>query len=210
MKQGYLSQAWLVLVMALCVGAALAGVHVTLNDLIVNNAEADALSRVPSLIPAADPDKTRATRPETIEVPKDGGTRDYRAYRAIDKDGRLVGWVIKAGGEGFAGRIELLIAVDPAAGTILGLAVLEQKESPTIGDKIARPDFQNRFANKKTHPELAVVKGEPKAANEIRALTGATISSRAVTSIVNEAVGDVAAELARRASSPTVAAEGKP
>ncbi len=210
MKQGYLSQAWLVLVMALCVGAALAGVYVSLNERILSNAEADALSRVPSLIKSADPGKTRATKPEIITVARpDGTTLEYRVYRAIDKGDQLAGWVIKAGGEGFAGRIELLIAVDPTVETILGLAVLEQKESPTVGDKIAKPFFQDRFANKKTRPALAVVKGEASKPNEIRALSGATISAQAVTTIVNAALGDLAAELAKRAGAAP-AAGGRP
>ena len=106
MKSHYLRDAWLVLVIALAVGASLAGVHAVLNDRIQANAEAEALSRVPQLIREADRARTGQARPEEIPVVRSDGTKvSYKVYRALDKVGRLIGWVVKTSGQGFGGTM---------------------------------------------------------------------------------------------------------
>lgn len=205
MKDSYLGQAWLVIVMSVSVGGALAGVYVTLNDRIQANAEADALARVPDLIAQADRQKTSEGTGEDVAIERADGTKTvYRVYRAVSAEGRPFGWVIRAGGDGFAGRIELLIAVDQQASRIVGLDVLDQKESPTVGDRIVSLDFRRRFFDppKATGQPLKLVKDPPKAPDQVQAISGATISSRAVTDIVNRAVGDLRQELARRGRTP--------
>jgi electron transport complex protein RnfG len=199
-RDSYLGQAWLVIVMALVVGAALAGLHATLNERIQANAEAEALSGVPGLVSGADAVQSARTRPEEIAVARPDGTRAvYKVYRALDKDGRQVGWAVKAAGEGFAGTIELLLGLDAQADTLVGLVVLAQKETPNLGERIKQDEFRGRLAGKKTDAPLIVVKGPPKAQNQVQAISGATISSRSVCAIVNAAVADLRAELKARA-----------
>ena len=102
---------------------------------------------------------------------------------------------IIAGGQGYADKIELIIGLDPSADTISGLFVLQQKETPGLGNKIIFPHWRNQFIRKKTNTPLVVTKGKSQTPNAIDAVTGATISSRSVTGIVNRTIGDVKGRL---------------
>jgi electron transport complex protein RnfG len=68
--------------------------------------------------------------------------------------------------------------------------VLDQKETPGLGDNITTAGFRDRFRNAPTGQPLAVVKADPSRDNEIRALSGATISSESVAAIVNNALAN--------------------
>ena len=80
-----------------------------------------------------------------------------------------------------------LIGLDANAETITGLFVLDQKETPALGDNIKKPEFCDRFRGKAAGEMVAAVKGNPEG-NQIQAITGATVSSSAVCTIVNNAV----------------------
>ena len=93
-----------------------------------------------------------------------------------------------ASGVGFADRIELLIGTDARLTTLTGLYVLDQKETPGLGDYIAQPEFRQRFADRPLVQLLELVKHEPSSPHEVQAISGATVSSQSVCSIVNEAI----------------------
>jgi electron transport complex protein RnfG len=181
-KGGYIKQAWLVLALGGCFGAALAGVHAGLGGKIEANKLADTLGQIPSLVPGAVEGKAevRIGRP---------------VYRAVDSAGRCVGWVLPAAGQGFADRIQLLIGLDAQARTITGLYVLEQKETPGLGNRVEEPAWRGQFAGKLASRPLAVTKADKPGEGEIHAVTGATISSQSVTDIVNDAVAKFRGEL---------------
>ncbi len=184
MRNNYIAQAWLVIVLGLVFGGALAGVQAALSDRIAQNKLEEALSQIPALVPGA-------TKEASTEV-EVGGARVFRAGAA---SGQL-GWVIPCGGQGFGDRIELLVGVDRGVERITGLYVLEQKETPGLGNKIADARlFRNQFAGKTATRYLVVTKQGAKTDYEIDAITGATISSMAVCGIVNETLGRLRAEL---------------
>jgi len=200
-KNSNFAQAWLILVLALIFGAALAAVQVNLSQTIKNNKLKETLERIPELVwGAAKAGKIQNQNPAveiapgTVTVEKDGRTSYYQLYRVSLAD-RLSGWVVKAGGQGYADKIELLIGLDPAAKTITGLFILEQKETPGLGNKISHPRWRNQFISKNTAEPLTVVKGKSPTSNSIDAVTGATISSRSVTGIVNRTIEDIKGRL---------------
>lgn len=182
MKNSHLGQAWLVIALALCFGAALAGVQAALQPRIEANKTADTLGQIPRIVPGA-------VRGE--EALADG----RRVYRALDAAGRAVGWVVPASGQGFADRVELLVGFDAAVERTTGLYVLDQKETPGLGNKIADPGWRAQFEGKPVRGPLAVVKREASAPNEVQAVTGATISSESVVRIVNRAAARSRASL---------------
>jgi len=185
-QRGYLRQAWLVLLLALFYGGALAGVQVGLGPRIAENKRNETYRVIPEIVPGADQTKTVEHR-----VTGEGG-RERRVYRAFSSGGAPVGWVIPASGQGFADRIDLLVGTDAALETITGLYVLDQKETPALGNLIVEPDFRDQFADKSAHAPLVVVKDEPSpGSNQIRALSGATISSESVATIVNDALANL-------------------
>lgn len=183
MKTNPLADAWLVLVLAMAFGASLAAVQAALKPRIDANKLNDTMSQVPVLVQGA-------SRGERILV------GDTPVYRAVDVAGMLVGWVVPASGQGFADRIELLVGLDATAARITGLYVLDQKETPGLGDNVTREDWRKQFVGKPTTPPLQVRKGAAQAPHEIEAVTGATISSESVTAIVNAAVRTLRDQLA--------------
>lgn len=190
-RQGYLRQAWLVILLACIYGGALAGVQTTLAPRIAENKRLETYGVIPRLIEGAVVENTVAL---TVEA-ADG--RIHRAYKALDGEGRQLGWVLPATGQGFVDRIELLIGLDVELTRITGLYVLDQKETPGLGDLIRDEDFAARFQNAPVEPPLQVVSSEAGGAGEIRAVSGATISSWAVCEIVNKTIAELREPLLR-------------
>ena len=179
--KGYIRQAWLVLILATCFGAALAVVHIAWQGRIDENKRNEIYDQIPVLVPGADKELTEKLSIDGREV--------YKAF-ARSTDGQLVhvGWVVPASGRGFVDRIELLIGLNVPADTITGLYVLEQKETPGLGSKITGK-FREQFARKDPAEPLEITKAVPEeATNQIRAVAGATVSSRSVCEVVNAAL----------------------
>ncbi|MEJ2158119.1 MAG: FMN-binding protein [Desulfobacteraceae bacterium] len=194
-KNSNLVQAWLVLLLALCFGSALAAVQVQLSDTIAENKLNETLEQVPALIwnEAPAPETVQIT-PGTLSVEKQGQASSYTLYR-VAKDDKVAGWVVKAGGQGYADKLELLVGVDADVRKITGLFVLEQKETPGLGNKVIEPDWRGQFTGKATETPLEVVKGHGEGPATIDAITGATISSRSVTNIVNATIANLKGKL---------------
>jgi electron transport complex protein RnfG len=127
----------------------------------------------------------RDRAPAVVAAPAPGEPVVYAGYGA---DGALVGYAIPAEGPGFQDTISLLFGWNPATRRIVGLQILESRETPGLGDKIYKDQrWLNDFRDLAGEPKVVVVKGGTSAPNEIDAITGATISSKAVASIVNGA-----------------------
>lgn len=124
-------------------------------------------------------------------------------YRIAMKDEQVIGYVASGHATGYSSVLEVMVGVDKDF-VIQGVKVLYQKETPGLGDKVEeilskktwstiiagtspdepglRPWFQVQFGGKKFPVEV------DKDGGQIEAITGATISSRAVCTAVNEAV----------------------
>lgn len=194
-KNSNLVQAWLVLLLALCFGSALAAVQVQLSDTIAANKLNETLAQVPALIwDKAPPPESVQITPGTLNVEKNGRASTYTLYR-VNQDSKTAGWVVKADGQGYGDKLELLIGTDADVQKITGLFVLEQKETPGLGNRISEPQWRNQFVGKSTANPLEVVKGKGQGPATIDAITGATISSRSVTNIVNATIGNLRGRL---------------
>lgn len=197
-KRGsYVGQAWLVILLGLVYGGALAGVQTTLGPRIDENRKKETYDVIPLLVDGVD-------KANCVELTVEGTSgEEARVYKAVAADGTHRGWVLPAGGQGFNDRIELLIGLDAELSTITGLYVLDQKETPGLGEYITGESFRGQFAGKPIDGPLAVVKSDAKATREIRAVSGATISSESVTGIVNKAIADFKEPILRQATPDT-------
>ncbi len=175
MKSNYLKDAWLVIALCLVFGAALAGVQGALQPRVEANKLADTLGQIPALVPGA-----VSGEAETV-----GG---MRTFRALDASQNEVGRVLAASGQGFADRIELLVALNRAGDTITGLYIVDQKETPGLGDFITKEKWRAQFAGKPATKRLSVTKTGAQRPEQVDGVTGATISSEAVVTIVNAAI----------------------
>ena len=182
-----LVEAWLVLVLSLVFGAALAAVELGFGgkagDLQL------ALDQVPTLVPGA-----KSGEPDESAVP------GRQVVRALDGGGKLVGWVVSGQGQGYADKVDVLVGLDPKASQVTGVYVLRHKETPGLTDGLTSPEFLGQFAGIGTDQTLDARQAPAdKATGVIQALTGATISSDAVCTIVNETVAAAKAPLASAA-----------
>jgi electron transport complex protein RnfG len=113
-------------------------------------------------------------------------------YAACDKHGKLVGYAISHEGPGFQDTIVLIYGFDPISKSVVGMKVLESRETPGLGDKIYKDEdwVRQNFRTLQIAPQINVIKpkpGQKKAPNEVDAITGATISAVAVANIINQA-----------------------
>ncbi len=127
--------------------------------------------------------------------------KDAESFKAVDgkdgwfqaiKGGKVIAYVVPASGKGYAGKIEMLAGVT-TEGKAIDFKVLKHAETPGLGDKMVGDKFRKQFANKDPK-DMEVVK-VPTDKN-IQALTGATITTRAVTTGMRDAVEAVAAYVA--------------
>jgi len=125
-------------------------------------------------------------------------------YGGYDEQGDFVGYAMPAAGPGFQDTIGILYGYKPGEKIVVGMEVLESRETPGLGDKIYKDAvFVGGFSALSVEPEIvAVKKGTKSQANEIDAITGATISSKAVVRIINEAHAEWSAQLPAPGSEP--------
>jgi electron transport complex protein RnfG len=119
-----------------------------------------------------------------------------RVYRGWSASGAPVGVAIVGEGPGYADVIRLIFGWDPERRVLLGMKVLESKETPGLGDKIEKDaPWVGQFAG----AEPPLVAAKPGSAGEdpsrIDTITGATISSRAVVRIIDDALARLAPAL---------------
>ncbi len=101
------------------------------------------------------------------------------------RDGQEVGYAIRVISKGYADPIEIMVGIDKA-GAIQGIKILASAETPGLGDNASDPSFTDKFKGKDA--ALTVSTSGNAGDDEISAITGATITSVAVTNGVNKAI----------------------
>jgi electron transport complex protein RnfG len=128
----------------------------------------------------------------TAEVPASVDTTTLERVFAGYND-ELIGYAIVAAEPGFADVITLIFGYDVGNQRVLGMKVLDNKETPGLGDKIVKDtNFVAEFlgvATPLTGVKPGAGKGQP---NEVDMITGATISSRTVIGIINHKLEKIA------------------
>lgn len=109
-------------------------------------------------------------------------------WYAAEKAGKAIAYVVPAESKGYGGTIKMLVAVS-AEGKVIDYNILSSNETPGLGENASKDSFRNQF-NGKQLDDLSVVK-DPSNEKSIQAMTGATITSKAVTGAVKEAVENV-------------------
>jgi electron transport complex protein RnfG len=128
------------------------------------------------------PPFTNNPNDEMYKLPTNGG--DSLEVYPAKMDGELVGLAVRTySTKGFSGKISLAAGFKPD-GTIINIIVLEQKETPGLGTKMAEPGFKDQFIGKNPSDFSLKVK---KDGGKVDAITAATISSRAFCDAVQKA-----------------------
>jgi electron transport complex protein RnfG len=114
---------------------------------------------------------------------------EFEVYKVKNENAEELGYALVYEGNGFQGKIRLICGLSKDLEKILALEILEQVETPGLGTKVTETPFTDQFKQLKTSPNINWVKGVPPSEpNEIQAITGATISSKAVVTIINSGI----------------------
>lgn len=164
-------------------GGILAGVFHVADPLIQANREKELKEAIFVVLPEAKDYKVLEK-----EVDKEKVT----VYKGIDADGKAVGLAFIADGGGFQGNIRIMVGLSLDYLKLKGIKVLEQNETPGLGNRIKEPAFEGQFKGLEIKPKVEYIKyRKPEKPNQIQAITGATISSDAVVKNINNAVEKV-------------------
>lgn len=165
--------------LAICVVIALslAFVNRLTKDTIKQRAEKDAMEQRMQVMNTAQSFKE-------IEDWKDKDESGLirEAYAAYDGE-QLVGYVFSASPKGYGGEIKVTVGIG-SDGKISGVRIGDNRETPGLGTKVLEDDFIGQYYGKGIQKVFKVVKSSPQADNDIEAISGATISSKAVTNAV--------------------------
>lgn len=124
----------------------------------------------------------------------------------------ILGYIFQTVGTGYSGDINIMAGMTQD-GTITGLRVITQSETPGLGARCTEvlkdetildviqgkkssavrnttPWFMQRFEGKSVR-ELNIVKGSPKSGNDVQAITGATITSKAIMQAVKSTASKI-------------------
>lgn len=115
-----------------------------------------------------------------------GSPEAVKEVQEGSKEGASSGYCITVTPKGYGGPIEIVVGITPD-GTIRAIRILNQTETPGLGAKAADDSFLRQYSEKQVE-SLAVVKAPPSAPEQIQAISGATITSEAVTAGVNTAL----------------------
>jgi len=185
----FIEESWLVIALGVVFAVMLAGAQSGLIGRIKVNQAAALETAISDVVPGT------ASSEDVPTTDLDVG-KEVHIYKCLDADGKLVGWAIDTTGPGFIDKIRVVAGLSPDLSKIYAMTALEQLETPGLGNKIKGP-WANQFRNKSANEPLKVVKGNPGAANEIQAITGATYSSTYVTDIINNITQKIRPELAK-------------
>lgn len=166
----------------LVIALALAGTNMLTEDIIAAAAAEAKAATCFEVIPAEE----YCYLSDELE-----GYDDYDVYLAVH-DGRVVGAAVTTATKGYGGDVQVMTGIDEN-GCVTGVSVLAHSETAGLGANAAKPSFLDQFITGEDQPRpsgFAVVKD----GGEIDAVTAATISSRAVSNAVSEALS-VFAEL---------------
>lgn len=119
-----------------------------------------------------------------------------KVYLGYDAGGNPMGFAVVADGFGFQDKITVIFGYDPEANQVLGMKILDQKETPGLGNKVEEMPFVGEF-NGVTAPIEGVKPdrntGDP---HQVDMITGVTISSKAVIKIINDRLAELGTLLA--------------
>lgn len=106
---------------------------------------------------------------------------------AVDSSGNVLGYVVSfTGSAGYGGDIEMSLGVD-TAGVITGFEVISNSETAGLGANCTNAEFKDQFKGISTSGILYTKSGKKEGSDpaEIDALSGATVTTKAVTKSVN-------------------------
>ena len=159
-------------VICFVVTACLAGTNAATKTAIEKQKEADTVKSQQAVLPEATSFE-QAKGSKTCFVGKKGSD--------------VVGYVVTTEANSYGGQIQVMTGIDKD-GKITGVNLLSTSDTPGLGLNAQKDSFRDQYKQKAPTKGFEVVKGGGAKDGQINAITGATITSKAVTSAVNDAI----------------------
>ena len=156
-------------IICLVVTALLAGTNFITKDIVAERAAATAQASRKQVLPAA-------ASFEEVTIAEEGNGM----YAGLDAAGEVVG-------KGYGGAVNVMTGMTKD-GEITAVTLVSHSETPGLGAKAGNDAFISQYQGAAPQGGFAVTKNAPTADSQVQAVTGATITSKAVTSAVNEAI----------------------
>jgi electron transport complex protein RnfG len=189
MKETILKNGVMLTVFAVITTALIALTYFGTADRIEAQQQAKLLEVLNEVVPKNMHDNALYADCIEVDAAALGGNKPHLVYRAT-LNGEPKALVLEATApDGYSGNIELVIGVDTSM-TVLGVRVIEHKETPGLGDKIelAVSDWIRSFSGRTYSQQTEKVWQVKKDGGEFDQFTGATITPRAVVSSVTRAL----------------------
>ncbi len=192
-KGGFMKDAAILFAITLIAGFCLGGVYEITKMPIEQAKQAAKIAAYKEVLPDASDFKEDgmaekiAASAEDLMAQGFGNVYIDTAAQAVDASGNPVGYVVSSTSkDGFGGEVKLSVGIN-GEGVVTGIAFLSISETPGLGMNATGEEFKGQFAGKNADV-LSVTKTGAPAENEIQAMSGATITSSAVTNAVNAAI----------------------
>lgn len=164
-------------IICLVVSALLALTNMLTKEPIAKNAKEKADNAMKSVCAYAE---------EFEEI--DCGQAELICYKAKDSQGSTKGYAISSSAKGYGGDISVMVGINEQ-GEVTGVEILSHNETPGLGANCTTENFRADFLQKAFDGNFSVTKnGDGGQDGKVDAITGATISSKAVTEAVNKAL----------------------
>ncbi len=188
-----------VILITMCAGVALAFVNAVTAGPIEASKKAEKANALSEVMPKFDND------PTTDIHTKEAGGQPLVFYVGRDATEGVTGWGIESGTEtGYSGLLSLVFGIDDD-GKVQGIRMLEMRETPGLGTKVGDADYIEQYLGKGLDDfDFRVQKD----GGQVEAISGATITSRAVSLCVTQGLEEYKSSF--KGKSPPPPAEAKP
>ena len=151
------------------VSAALAGTNLVTKDRIAQQAE------------------ETAQQSRQIVLPEAEEFSEQEGYYTGSAGGETVGYVFETEAKGYGGTVSVMTGIS-AEGSVTGVVILSHEETPGLGANAEKAEVLQQYQQPAPEGGLSVVKYQTPQEGQVEAITGATITTAAVTDAVNEAI----------------------
>lgn len=193
-KSGFMKDAFTLFMITLISGVLLGAVYqITAEPIAIamEKAKQEAYKKV-----FADAESFKENESETAAIEQANtelANKDFgkvlinEVVDAVDASGNVVGSVVTSTSkDGYGGDVKISVGITKD-GTVNSIAFLTLAETPGLGMRAKEPKFNQQYNGKKVDA-FVVTKTGKKQDNEIDAISGSTITSKAVTNAVNAAL----------------------
>ncbi len=192
----FIQQSWLLIIASFCFGLLIALANAAWQPRIEQNKKDKLYSRMSTLLTNAE----QFEKQPLVKIERGlGKTETVELYKGLSDTGTTIGWAFITEGSGFADKIELVVAVDAAFEKFAGYAILASNETPGFGDKIKNDYYRKQFMGAPAATLKLEKAGDASVIDsEIIAISGATVSSQAVVTTINNVIENVKSQVRQR------------